>query len=69
MDYISQLPMTKLKHGAILVLVVKFTKMAHFIPTTTEVTAPETAKLIFDNIIRLHGLPSGPNLHHEYLNP
>ena len=57
-DFIVQLPMTKLKHDAILVVVDKFTKMSHFIPTTTKVTAPETAKLIFDNIIRLHGLPS-----------
>ena len=32
--------------------------MSHFIPTTTNVTAPQTAKLVFDNIIRLHGLPS-----------
>src|SRR5580765_1410605 len=57
-DFIVQLPMTKLKHDAILAVVDKFTKMSHFIPTTTKVTAPETAKLIFDNIIRLHGLPS-----------
>lgn len=49
MDFITQLPMSVNKHDAILVAVDKFTKMAHFIPTTTSVTAPEAAKLIFDN--------------------
>jgi len=39
MDYITQLPMTKLKHDTILVVVDKFTKMAHFIPTTSNITA------------------------------
>ena len=53
-DFIMQFPLTKSKHDAILVVVDKFTKMAHFIPTTTK----ETAKLIFDNIVRFHGLPS-----------
>lgn len=57
MDFITQLPMSVNKHDAILVVVDKFTKMAHFIPTTTSVTAPEAAKLIFDNVVRLHGLP------------
>ena len=58
MDFIMQLPLTKSKHDAILVVADKFTKMAHFIPTTTKITAPETAKLIFDKIVRFHGLPS-----------
>ena len=33
-------------------------KMIHCIPTTTKVTAPELAKLFFDNIFKYHGLPS-----------
>jgi len=51
-DFITQLPITELKHDAILVVVDKFTKMSHFIPTNTNVTAPHTAKLVFDNIIQ-----------------
>src|SRR6184192_3899195 len=32
-------------------------KMVHFIPTEMTATAPKTAKLFFDHIFRLHGLP------------
>jgi hypothetical protein len=31
--------------------------MAHYIPTTTTATAEETARLFFDHVFRLHGLP------------
>lgn len=44
-------------HDAILVVVDRFTKMAHFLPTVTTVTAEGTARLILDNIVKLHGLP------------
>jgi hypothetical protein len=57
MDFIVQLPMSDNKHDAILVVVDKFSKFAHFIPTTSNVSAPEAATLIFDNVVRLHGLP------------
>jgi transposase InsO family protein len=57
MDYIVQLPKTTKGHDAILVVVDRLTKRAHFIPTTTNVTAPETAQLFIDNVFKLHGLP------------
>jgi hypothetical protein len=57
MDYIVQLPKTQRGHDAILVVVDRLTKRAHFIPTKTNVTAVETAQLFIDNIFRLHGLP------------
>lgn len=57
MDFITQLPLNHNKHNAILVVVDKFSKMVHFIPTATNVTAPEVAKLFFDNVVRMHGLP------------
>lgn len=41
-----------------MVVVDKFTKMAHFIPCTTTITLTETAKLFVDRIFRYHGLPT-----------
>ena len=58
MDMITQLPRTKQGHDAIVVFVEKFIKLAHYIPTTTDITAPRLATLFIDNIVRLHGLPS-----------
>jgi len=57
MDFIVGLPESK-SYNAILVIVDRFSKMAHFIPTTNEVNASETADLFLNNIYRLHGLPS-----------
>jgi hypothetical protein len=57
MDFIVQLPSTPRGHDAILVVVDRLTKRAHFIATKTAVSAPEVAQLFIDNIFRLHGLP------------
>ena len=58
MDLITGLPRTKDGFDAIFVVVDRLSKMLHCIPTRTKVTAPELAKLFFDNIFRHHGLPS-----------
>jgi hypothetical protein len=57
MDYIVQLPRTPRGHDAILVVVDRLTKRAHFIATRTDITARETAQLFVENIFKLHGLP------------
>ena len=57
MDFIVQLPLTKQGYDAIFVVVDKLFKRAHFIPTHTSATAPETAKLFFNVIFKDHGLP------------
>ena len=57
MDFIVRLPMTPRGYDAILVVVDYFSKMGHFIPTRTDATAEDTARLFWDNIIRFHGLP------------
>ena len=46
-------------HGfdALLVVVDRLSKIAHFVPTTTEVNSKGIARLCLDNIFRLHGLP------------
>ena len=57
MDFIVSLPESN-NYTAILVIVDRLTKMSHFIPTTNNVDAPQTAQLFFDHIYRYHGLPS-----------
>ncbi len=56
MDLITQLPKTRKGNDAIIVIVDKLTKMSHFIPTTTTVTATQVAKLFMNEIVRYHGL-------------
>src|SRR3954464_11672181 len=40
-----------------MVFVDVFSKMVHFAPTKTNASAPDTARIFFDHIFRLHGLP------------
>jgi transposase InsO family protein len=56
-DFVGPLPRTSDYYDFILVIIDKFTKMAHFVPTTTNVTAAKTAKLLIQNAFKLHGLP------------
>ena len=57
MDLITQLPRTAAGHDAIVVFVDKLSKMVHYAPTTTTVTAPQLARLFFDVVVRHHGVP------------
>ncbi|CAI7934428.1 unnamed protein product [Closterium sp. NIES-54] len=45
-------------NDSVLVIVDRLTKMAHFPPCRTTITAEETTKLFISTVIRLHGLPS-----------
>jgi hypothetical protein len=56
LDLITGLPTSHAK-DAVLVVVDKLTKFAHFIATTSEITASETAILLFRRIVKLFGLP------------
>jgi transposase InsO family protein len=56
-DFVGPLPRTPDYFNYILVAIDKFSKRAHFIPTTTNVTAKETAELLLNHVVRLHGLP------------
>ena len=56
MDFIIKLPLVQ-GYDSILVVVDRFTKMAHFVPTTKKTTAEGLARLFRDNVWRLHGLP------------
>jgi hypothetical protein len=56
MDFIEGLPQSG-PTNSILVIVDKFSKFAHFIPLKHPFTAAVVAKLFFDMVFRLHGLP------------
>jgi hypothetical protein len=56
LDFIVQLPESD-GFNAILVVVCRYTKMAHFIPCRTEIDAAKTAQLFIDHVFRLHGTP------------
>ena len=56
LDFMEGLPKSKGK-DVILVLVVRLTKYAHFLPLAHPYTTQQVAKLILDNIVKLHGPP------------
>jgi transposase InsO family protein len=58
MDFIVQLPKTPRGHDAITVFVDKLSKQVHFVPSKTTDTASDVARLFFDNVFRLHGMPT-----------
>jgi len=55
-DFITKLPLAQ-GYDSILVVVDRFTKMAHFIFTMEKTSAEGLAQLFRDNIWKLHGLP------------
>ena len=57
MDLIMQLPTSTDKKDAIVVFVDRLSKMSHFAPINTTISAPELAKVFFREVVRLHGLP------------
>ena len=57
MDFVVQLPKTKNGWDAILVCIDRLTKRAHFAPTKTTASAPETANIFFETVVKQHGLP------------
>ena len=57
MDLITQLPVTTDGNDAIVVFVDKFSKMVHYAATTTTCTADQVARIFFDIVVRLHGIP------------
>ncbi|GJP83194.1 hypothetical protein CLOP_g13382, partial [Closterium sp. NIES-67] len=58
MDFVTGLPAGSSGNDAILVVVDRLTKMAHFAASKTTITAEQTAKPFLTNIVRLHGIPS-----------
>uniref|UniRef100_A0A8C5MX57 Gypsy retrotransposon integrase-like protein 1 n=1 Tax=Leptobrachium leishanense TaxID=445787 RepID=A0A8C5MX57_9ANUR len=57
MDFIVELPLSA-GYNTVMVVIDRFSKMAHFLPHTGIPTAAQTATLFIKEIFRLHGLPS-----------
>ncbi|GJP49600.1 hypothetical protein CLOM_g8787 [Closterium sp. NIES-68] len=58
MDFVTGLPAGPSGNDAVLVVVDRLTKMAHFAPCRTTITAEETARLFITTVVRLHGIPA-----------
>jgi len=56
LDLVMGLPKSN-GYDALLVIVDCLSKMAHYILTTMDVNSKQVAKLFFDNIFHLHGIP------------
>jgi len=56
-DFITQLPESQ-GYTQVMVVVDRFTKMAHFIGLPTEVTAKDVATVFLREVWKLHGLPT-----------
>ena len=57
MDFVEGLPVVE-GYSAILVVVDRLTKYAHFLPLKHPYTAQSVDKLLLDQVIRLHGFPT-----------
>ncbi|GKA08098.1 RNA-directed DNA polymerase, partial [Tanacetum coccineum] len=57
LDFITELPRTQRQKDSVMVVVDRFSKMAHFVACHTTYDAVQIANLYFKKIARLHGVP------------
>ena len=58
LDFITDLPVTRRRKDSILTVVDKATRMVHLLPCRKAITAAETATLVWENVVKLHGVPT-----------
>lgn len=58
MDFITDLPTSAVGHDAVLVIIDRFSRRVHLIPTKKALTTEELVVLFTREYVRLHGLPT-----------
>ena len=57
LDFITDLPLTRGMKDSVRTVIDKATRMVHLIPCKKSITAAETAKLYWGQVVKLHGVP------------
>ena len=58
-DFVTDLPKSPRNRDSILVVVDKATKMVHLAPCSKGINATDIARLLWNTVVKLHGVPKG----------